>query len=55
LLDLTGAARQMNSNYYLPYEAFVTAAVFYAAITAVLVALFRAAEARWLKPLLPRS
>ncbi len=55
LLDLTGAARQMNSTYYLPYEAFLTAAVFYAVITAVLVALFRAAERRWLLPLLPRS
>jgi len=26
LLDLTGAAREMNSRYYLPFEAFITAA-----------------------------
>ena len=48
LLDLTGAAREMNSRFYLPFEAFVTAALFYLALTFVLVALFRRAEARWL-------
>ncbi|WP_396268685.1 ABC transporter permease [Ideonella sp.] len=54
LYDLTGAARELNSVHYLPFEAFITAAVFYAVITAVLVALFRAAERRWLQPMLPR-
>lgn len=54
LYDLTGAARELNSVHYLPFEAFITAAVFYALITAVLVALFRAAERRWLQPMLPR-
>jgi arginine/ornithine transport system permease protein len=49
LLDLTGAAREMNSRFYLPFEAFITAAVFYLALTFVLVALFRRAEARWLR------
>jgi arginine/ornithine transport system permease protein len=48
LLDLTGAAREMNSRFYLPFEAFITAAVFYLALTFMLVALFRRAEARWL-------
>jgi arginine/ornithine transport system permease protein len=51
LADLTGAAREMNSTYYLPFEAFLTAAVFYLAITVVLVGLFRAAERRWVAPL----
>jgi arginine/ornithine transport system permease protein len=55
LADLTGAAREVNSTYYLPFEAFITAAVFYLLITLVLVNLFRAAERRWLQPLLPRS
>ena len=55
LADLTGAAREVNSTHYLPFEAFLTAAVFYLLITVVLVALFRAAEKRWLMPLLPRS
>jgi arginine/ornithine transport system permease protein len=55
LLDLTGAAREFNSTHYLPFEAFLTAAAFYLLITFVLVALFRAAERRWLLPLTPRN
>lgn len=54
IMDLTGAARQVNSTYYLPFEAFITAAVFYFLMTLSLVALFHKAEARWLKPLMPR-
>lgn len=54
LLDLTGAAREMNSRTYLPFEAFLTAAAFYLAMTFVLVALFRTAERRWLRYLRPR-
>jgi arginine/ornithine transport system permease protein len=48
LLDLTGAAREVNSRYFLPFEAFVTVALFYLALTFLLVALFRRAENRWL-------
>lgn len=55
IADLTGAAREVNSTYYLPFEAFITAALFYLVITFVLVALFRAAERRWLAPLQPRA
>ena len=55
IADLTGAAREVNSVHYLPFEAFITAALFYLAITFVLVALFRAAERRWLAPLQPRA
>lgn len=55
LYDLTGAAREVNSRYYMPFEAFITAAIGYLLITFVLVALFRAAERRWLAPLVPRS
>ncbi len=51
LMDLTGAAREVNSRYYLPFEAFITAAVIYVLITMVLVAMFHAAERRWLRPL----
>jgi arginine/ornithine transport system permease protein len=50
LVDLTGAAREMNSRYYLPFEAFITAAVIYLVITMVLVWLFHRAERRWLLP-----
>ncbi|MDT8998092.1 ABC transporter permease [Paucibacter sp. APW11] len=54
IADLTGAARQVNSSYYMPFEAFITAGVFYFAMTLTLVGLFHKAEARWLKPLMPR-
>jgi arginine/ornithine transport system permease protein len=55
LVDLTGAAREMNSTYYLPFEAFVLAALFYMALTFVLVGLFRVAEKRWLRHLQART
>jgi arginine/ornithine transport system permease protein len=54
LLDITGAARQVNSTYYMPFEAFITAALFYFLLTLVLVGLFHQAEKRWLKPMMPR-
>jgi arginine/ornithine transport system permease protein len=55
LLDITGAAGEMNSRFYLPFEAFLTAAVIYLAITMALVGLFHAAERRWLTPWQSRS
>ncbi|WP_374565235.1 ABC transporter permease [Ideonella sp.] len=54
LYDLTGAAREVNSRFYMPFEAFITAGVCYLLLTFVLVGLFRAAEARWLTPLTAR-
>lgn len=55
LMDLTGAAREVNSKYYLPFEAFITAAGFYLALTFILVALFHLAEKRWLVHLAART
>jgi arginine/ornithine transport system permease protein len=55
LLDITGAAREINSRYYLPFEAFITAAAFYLALTFILVWLFHRAEKRWLVHLAPRT
>ena len=55
LFDLTGGARDVYARYYLPFEAFITAAVVYVLITIVLVAAFHAAERRWLRPLQPHS
>jgi arginine/ornithine transport system permease protein len=55
LFDLTGAAREVNSRFYMPFEAFITAGLCYLLLTFVLVALFRAAERRWLAPLTARS
>ncbi len=54
LLDLTGAARDLNARHYLPLEAFITTAVFYLALSLCLVGLFQQAERRWLAHLLPR-
>ena len=41
IVDLTGAARIVNSRFYTPYEAFLTVAVFYLVLTFGLVWLFR--------------
>ena len=55
LTDLTGAARELNARFYLPFESFIGAALIYLALTLVLVNLLRAAERRWLQPLAARS
>ena len=55
IIDLTGAARIVNSRYYLPYESFITAALFYMALTFALVGLFKLVEQRWYAHLRPRS
>jgi arginine/ornithine transport system permease protein len=46
LVDLTGAARLVQSRTYAPYEAFITAALFYLILTFALVWLFRQLEHR---------
>lgn len=48
LLDLTGAASRIYSTYYLPFEAFMVAALVYMMLTYVLVRFFRYAEWRYL-------
>lgn len=53
IIDITGAARIINSRFYSPYEAFLTAAVFYMAITFFIVFLVRKLEKRWQGHLMP--
>jgi len=48
LVDLTGAARNVYSKHFAPFEAFVFAGLIYMALTFALVALFKLAERRWL-------
>mgnify|MGYP000362336685 CR=1 FL=1 len=48
LVDITGAARIVNSRFYAPFEAFLTAALFYMALTFLVVWFFRWLEKRWL-------
>lgn len=55
LVDLTGAARNVYSRHFAPFEAFIFAGLLYLALTFVLVGLFRLAEQRWLAHLKPRS
>ncbi|MCE2595334.1 ABC transporter permease [Motilimonas cestriensis] len=53
IVDLTGAARIVNSRYYAPFEAFITAGMLYMMTTFVIVFLFKKWEARWHKHLKP--
>lgn len=46
LADITGAARLINSRFYSPYEAFLTAAAFYLVVTFAIVWLFKLIEKR---------
>jgi histidine transport system permease protein/arginine/ornithine transport system permease protein len=48
LVDLTGAARNVYSKHFAPFEAFVFAGLIYLALTFALIALFKLAERRWL-------
>ena len=55
LIDITGAAKTVSSQYYLPFEAYITAGAFYLCLTFILVRLFKLAERRWLSYLAPRK
>ncbi|MDN3610324.1 ABC transporter permease [Vibrio ostreicida] len=53
IMDLTGAARLVNSRYYAPFESFVTAGLFYMALTFIILWCFKNAEKRFLAYLRP--
>lgn len=55
IIDITGAARIVNSRFYSPYEAFLTAAVFYMALTFIIVFLVKKLETSWFAHLQPES
>ena len=55
LLDLTGAAREVNARFYLPFEAFLTAGAIYLVVTLALVGALHGVERRWLTHLRPRT
>lgn len=55
LLDITGAARFINAEFYVAFEPFITAGLIYLLITLVLVRMFGAAERHWLVHLRPRA
>ncbi|PMH44987.1 amino acid ABC transporter permease [Vibrio sp. 10N.286.49.B3] len=53
ILDLTGAARLVNSRYYAPFESFLMAGLFYMGLTFIIIAAFKWAEKRFLAYLRP--
>lgn len=55
LLELTEAARSINSTYYLTFEAYLFAAALYLVVTFTMMGLFRLAERRYTAYLQPRT
>lgn len=55
LQDLLGVGRWLNGRYYLAYEGYLTAMVFYMFIVFLITRLFRMAERRYLGHLRPRD
>jgi len=55
IVDITGAARIVNSRFYSPYEAFLTAAVIYMCITFLIVWSVKQLEIRWFAHLRPQE
>ena len=55
IVDLTGAARIVNSRYYSPFEAFLAAGLVYMCLTFLLVGGFRRLGNRWFRHLKPRT
>ena len=55
IIDITGAARVINSRYYSPVEAFLAAGLLYMAITFAIVFFVRRLEKRWHGHLQPQD
>ena len=55
IVDITGAARIVNSRYFSPYEAFISAGLLYLCITFLIVAGFKRLEQHWFAHLRPRE
>lgn len=46
-MDLLGAGRIVNSRYFVPFESFITAGVFYLCVTFIIVWCFKQRERVW--------
>ena len=55
IVDLTGAARDIYSRFYAPFDAFIAVALIYMALTFTLVFVFRKLEQRLLRHLKPAN
>jgi len=53
--DILGVGRWLNGRYYLAYEGFITAAIFYMILVFGISRIFRFLEQRWLAHLRPRE
>ena len=55
LMDVTGAASRVYSDYYLPFEAYLAAAAIYLVASFCLIGIFKLAERHFLAYLSPRK
>jgi arginine/ornithine transport system permease protein len=55
MMDLTGAASRVYSDYYLPFEAYLAAAAIYLVASFCLIGVFKLAERHFLAYLAPRK
>jgi len=55
IVDLFGAAKIVNSRHFVPFESFITAGVFYLALTFMIVWGFKMAERHFHAYLRPRE
>ena len=55
MLDITGAASRVYSDYYLPFEAYIAAASIYLVASFCLIGTFKLAEQHFLVHLAPRK
>lgn len=55
LTDVTAVASRIYSDFYLPFEAYLAAAVIYLCVTFALIGTFRLLEKRFLAYLAPRA
>jgi len=55
IVDLFGAAKIVNSRYFVPFESFITAGIFYLCLTFMIVWAFKKAEHHFHAYLRPRK
>jgi arginine/ornithine transport system permease protein len=55
IVDLFGAAKIVNSRYFMPFESYITAGLFYLSLTFLIVWGFRMAERHFHRYLRPRE
>jgi len=55
MLDVNAAAGRIYSDFYLPFEAYIAAAIIYLCVSFTMVGLFKLAEGRFLAHLAPRK